>query len=132
LFNFDQARSSSESSVLTAIDSKMPSHNQTSQKTAAYDLILKIRHVDRKFRRARQQIIVLNNRIESLIVRYDRSSRQGKKTFRYATRLQVATVEGVRNMFYEYARRQCENMDDLQDELKKLTGSEYDDFEEFQ
>ena len=45
--------------------------------------------------------------------------------------MQVATVEGVRNMFYEYARRQCEDMDDLQEKLKELTGEEYDDFEEF-
>ena len=34
-------------------------------------------------------------------------------------------------MFYEYARRQCEDMDDLQEKLKELTGEEYDDFEEF-
>ena len=111
----------------------MPSHSNNSQKTteAAYDLILKIRHVDRKFRRARKQIVVLNNRIESLIVRFDRSTQQKRKSFRYATRMQVATVEGVRNMFYEYARRQCEDMDDLQEKLKELTGEEYDDFEEF-
>ena len=111
----------------------MPSHSNNSQKTteAAFDLILKIRHVDRKFRRARKQIIVLNNRIESLIVRYDRSTQQKRKSFRYATRMQVATVEGVRKMFYEYAKKQCEAMDELQDALKALTGSEYDDFEEF-
>lgn len=111
----------------------MPSHSNSLQKTtkAAYDLILNIRNVDRKFRRARKQIIVLNNRIESLIVRYDRSTKQGRKNFRHATRLQVATVEGVRNMFYEYARRQCEDMDELQEKLKELTGEEYDDFEDF-
>ena len=110
----------------------MPSHSSNSQKTteAAFELILKIRHVDRKFRRARKQIVVLNNRIESLIVRFDRSTQQKRKSFRYATRMQVATIEGVRNMFYEYARRQCEDMDDLQEKLKELTGEEYDDFEE--
>lgn len=107
-------------------------HTQYKETKQAHELILKISHVDRKFRRARQQIIVLNNNIEALIVRFQRSDRQNKKSFKCSKRLQVATVEGVRDMFYEYARRQCEDMDDLQDKLKELTGSEYDDFEEFQ
>ena len=98
---------------------------------AAYDLILRIRHIDRKFRRARKQILILNDRIESLIVRYQRSTVEKKRSFRYAMRMQAATVEGVRNMFYEYAKRQCEDMDNLQEKLKELTGEEYDDFEEF-
>ena len=111
----------------------MPSHsNKVKTANAAHDLIKKIQHVDRKFRRARKQILVLNSQIESLIVRYQRSSQEGKKAFRCATRLQVTTVEGVRNMFYEYARLQCQDMDDLQCHLKQLTGEEYDDFEDFE
>jgi hypothetical protein len=96
-----------------------------------HNIILEIRHVDRKFRRARKQILILNEKIESLIIRYRRSMRDGRKAFKCAERLQVATIEGVRNMYYEYARRQCEIMDDLQDALKALTGEEYDDFENF-
>ena len=96
----------------------------------AYDLIRKIREVDEKFRKARIQIILLNNKIEALIVRYNRCTRQKRRSCRYAIRMQVATVEGVRNMYYEYARRQCQNMDALQRKLKELTGEEYYDFEE--
>ena len=111
----------------------MPSHCDKMQTAnAAYDLIKKIQHVDRKFRRARKQILVLNSRIESLIVRYHRYDKQGKKAFRCATRLQVTTVEGVRNMFFEYARLQCQDMDDLQMQLRQLTGEEFDDFEDFE
>ena len=96
-----------------------------------HDLILKIRHVDRKFRRARAQIVILNNRIEALLVRYKRSARDKRKSLNNAGRLQIATVEGVRNMYYEYAKQQCEVMDELQTALKDITGAEYDDFEEF-
>ena len=111
----------------------MPSHsNKMKTAKGAHDLIKKIQHVDRKFRRARKQILVLNSQIESLLVRYQRSSDQGQKAFRCATRLQVTTVEGVRDMFYEYARLQCQDMDDLQCKLKQLTGEEYDDFEDFE
>ena len=102
-----------------------------SSTTQAYELVLRIRHVDRKFRRARKQIIVLNNRLEGLLVHYQRAGRDSKRQHRYARRLQVATYEGVRNMFYEYARQQCEAMEELQTELKDITGEEYDDFEEY-
>ena len=96
------------------------------------NLISEIRHVDRKFRRARQQILILNERIEGLLVRYRRSEQDGRRSFKCSERLQVATVEGVRNMYFEYARRQCEIMDDLQDALKTLTGEEYDAFDDFE
>ena len=102
-----------------------------SSSNATYELILKIRHVDHKFRRARGQIVILNNRIDALLVRYKRSGRDKRKPLNYAGRLQIATVEGVRNMYYEYAKQQCEVMDELQTELKAITGAEYDDFEEF-
>ena len=97
----------------------------------SYDLILKIRHVDRKFRRARAQIIILNNRIHALLIRYNRSCRDKRKSFNNACRLQIAAVEGVLNMYYEYAKEQCEVMQELQTVLKDITGAEYDDFEEF-
>ena len=100
--------------------------------TEVCNIISEIRHVDRKFRRARKQIIILNERIEALLVRYRRSEKEGRKAFKCAERIQVATVEGVRNMYYEYARRQCEIMDNLQDALKALTGEEYDAFEDFE
>lgn len=100
--------------------------------TEVCNLISEIRHVDRKFRRARQQILILNERIEALLIRYRRSEQTGRRSFKCSERLQVATVEGVRNMYFEYARRQCEIMDDLQDALKTLTGEEYNAFDDFE
>ena len=103
----------------------MSSANQT------YDLILRIRHVDRKFRRARAQTVILNKQIDALLVRYRRSQCEKKKSHSHAGRLQIATIEGVHNMYYEYAKQQCEVMVELQTVLKDITGAEYDDFEEF-
>ena len=92
------------------------------------DLISKIRHTDRKFRRAKRQIILLNNQIQQLVIRYHRAEKEGRKSFKFTMRSQCATLEGVRNMYFEYAKRQCEIMDRLQNSLKSLAGEEYDVF----
>ena len=99
--------------------------------TEALTLILKLRQVDRKFRIARKQVLLLNDRIRETLVRYERASRDGRRAIRNNRRLQVYIVEAVRNMFHEYAKRQCQAIDELQDALIELTGSAYDDFEDF-
>jgi hypothetical protein len=42
------------------------------------------------------------------------------KSFRYTQRLQLATVEGIRNMFYEYAVKQAKEVARLQKQIKGL------------
>ena len=97
-----------------------------------YCLIQRIRKVDQMFKRACQQVIILNHRLEMLTVRYNRAGRQGRSGHRHALRLQMSTVEGVRNMYYNYAAVQCRAMDDLQVAFKSFTGEEYDIYgEEF-
>ena len=112
---------------------KMASYRNNSQKTAedAYDIIHEIKHVERKFRRARTQLIVLTNRIDSLLVRYERSKRQEKEHFCYSTKMQMSTLEGVKIMFFEYASKLGDDMDVLQMRLVRLTGEGYDDFDEY-
>ena len=91
-------------------------------------LVSQIRLADRKFRRACSQVILLNNKIQMLKVRYDRAKADGRRSFRYGWRLQLATYEGVRNMFYEYAAQRCDEMEKLQEQLRVQTGMEYEDF----
>ena len=76
--------------------------------------------LDKKFRKACQQIVLLNNQIEALQVRYDRAYKANQRTFRYSLRLRLATLEGVRNMFYEYAYRRADELEALQDQLVEL------------
>ena len=90
------------------------------------DVKNEIRHVHRKFKRACRQVVLLNNRLEQLLVHYNRAGRDRRRSLRYARRLQIATIEGVRNMFYEYAAHQCQVMDDLQDVHQDLTGMDYE------
>lgn len=96
-----------------------------------HQLILQICHVDRKFRRARDQIVLLNNQIEALLVRYHRAKGEDCRSVYCAVRMHIATIEGVRNMYFEYARQQCEFIDVLQTTLKDLTGTEYNDFPDY-
>lgn len=73
--------------------------------------------VDRKFRRACQQIRLLNHRIEDAQIRYDRAYKNNQRSFRYTCRLQLATLEGMRNMFYEYASHRANELEALQEDL---------------
>jgi len=75
------------------------------------------RATDRKFRRACQQIRLLNHRIEDAQVRYDRAYKDNRRSFRYTCRLQLATLEGMRNMFYEYACNRADELESLQEDL---------------
>lgn len=75
------------------------------------------RMTDRKFRRACQQIRLLNHRIEDAQIRYDRAYKTNRRSFRYTCRLQLATLEGMRNMFYEYACNRADELEALQEDL---------------
>jgi len=73
-----------------------------------------------KFQRACDQVRRLNAHIQSLQVRYDRAKRDNQRSFRYSLRLKIATVEGVRNTYYEYACETGAQVEDLQVELATL------------
>ena len=80
-------------------------------------LIINIRNVDRKFRKSCDQILLLNNRIDDMQGRYNRAMKANCRSARYSLRLQLATLEGVRNMFYEYASRCADELETLQGQL---------------
>ena len=85
---------------------------------ASTDQVLSTFHKsDRKFRRACQQIRLLNHRIEDAQTRYDRAYTINRRSFRYTCRLQLATLEGMRNMYYEYACHRADELEVLQEEL---------------
>ena len=71
--------------------------------------------LQRKFRKACSQVILLNNRIQDAQIRYDRAVKANRKSYRYVGRLNLATLEGVRNMIYEYAARAADELDTMQD-----------------
>ena len=81
------------------------------------EMMICFRHLDRKFRMSCHHIRMLNRQIEMIQVRYDRSFSSGQGTFRYSHRLKLATYEGMRNMYYEYACRRADQLEQIQDVL---------------
>lgn len=80
-------------------------------------MMISFRQLDRKFRRSCHHIRMLNRRIEEVQIRYDRAFAAGRRSFRYSHRLKLATYEGMRNMYYEYACRRADELEKMQDVL---------------
>ena len=69
--------------------------------------------VENKFEKACAQLRTLNNKITSVQHRYDRAASINQRSFRYSLRIQLVELEGVRNMFWQYARRKAEDLDSM-------------------
>ena len=76
-------------------------------------LLSNLKQMNRKFRLACNQVVLLNNEVEYLQNRYDRAVDSGSRSFRYFLRLKIATLEGIRSMFYDYASHQADRLDAL-------------------
>ena len=93
------------------------------------EILAQIRVLDQQFSLACKQVKILNSHIEDAKLRYDRARRDAQRGFRSSLRLRMASIEGVRNMMYEYASRKCEEIEDLQSQL--MAGLHLgDDFDE--
>ena len=73
-----------------------------------------------KFRKACNQVILLNNKILDGQIRYQRAVKANRKSYRYLGRLSLATLEGIRNCIYEYAARAADELDSMQDRFMEL------------
>jgi hypothetical protein len=45
----------------------------------------------------------LNYSLDALQQRYNKAKKDNHKSFRYSLRLRIAVVDGMRNMYYDYA-----------------------------
>ena len=77
-------------------------------------VVMQMRESDRRFQRACRQLVLLNNRLEDLNTKYRRCRRNNMRGLRYGVRLQLSTVEGLRNMFYEYACQRADELEEMQ------------------
>ena len=91
------------------------------------ETIYKIRDMNRKFRLSCSQLILINNLIDETEVRYHRAQAAERRSYRYILRLKLCTLEGVRNMFYEYAYAQADVLEKMQLELYEKTGIAWND-----
>lgn len=93
------------------MDVDMASEDYTSH------LLDKLKQMNKKFRLSCNQVVILNNEIEYLQNRYDMAVAAQNRSFRYFLRLKIATLEGVRNMIYEYACRHADQLDAMHERL---------------
>ena len=82
-----------------------------------HQMMTSFRVLEKKFQKACHHIRVLNRHIEQIQTRYDRAFLSARKSFRYTYRLKLATYEGMRNMYYEYATRRADELEKMQDLL---------------
>jgi len=61
--------------------------------------------IEKRFVLCCQQITLLDEKMDALQIRYMRANRRNVRCSRYSLRLQFPTMEGMRNIFYEYAKR---------------------------
>lgn len=76
-------------------------------------LYAELNETETRFRRACEQVVLLNDKLEGLQRRYDKARLENHRTFRYNLRLKMASVEGVRNAYYEYACNKAEKIAEL-------------------
>ena len=76
-----------------------------------------LKKINKKFRLACSQVVLLNNEIEYMQNRYDVAVSEDSHSFRYFLRLKISTLEGVRDMMYEYAGRRADQIDAMHEEL---------------
>ena len=72
---------------------------------------------ERRFKRACEQIVQLNYSLDALQQRYNKAKKDNHKSFRYSLRLRIAVVDGMRNMYYDYAHKKAEVVAELRQEL---------------
>lgn len=72
---------------------------------------------ERRFRKACDQIVMLNQRLGDVQKRYKIAKRTNNRSFRYNLRLKLAVIEGSRNMFYDYAYAKADQVAELRKEL---------------
>lgn len=80
-----------------------------------------------RFRRACEQVVLLNNKLQDLQVRYDRARRDELRSFRYNIRLRMSGVEGVRNAYYEYARQKADKVLYLRHKIRSRLNTDCED-----
>ena len=86
----------------------------------AHPLQMEILTMDAKFKRACEQVLLINTYIQSLQCRYDRASKNELRTYREFLRLRICTAEGIRNVFYQYATQLADTISVKEDTLRQL------------
>ena len=83
-------------------------------------LVDNLKSTNKKFTLTSKQVVKLNERLLTLSEDYERAEMNGSKSYTYFLRLRYLTMEGVRNMYFEYVIRCAQFMDAVHDKLEEL------------
>ena len=78
---------------------------------------LSLTRTEWRFRKACDQIVLLNLQLSEIQKRYKDAKDRNVKPLRYKLRLRLAVIEGVRNMYYEYAYCKANEIADMRQQL---------------
>ena len=69
--------------------------------------------LEKRFLQCCHQINLVDQKLDALQVRYQRVSKFNRRSAVYPLRLQIATMEGMRNLLYQYAKTKALEMSEL-------------------
>ena len=92
-----------ESSLTSSLDEESMNAVDLDASLDMVQMTERLAKYESNFLRASQQVKLMDQRLESLHVRYTRANDERRVSSRYFLRLKAAVYEGVRNAFYMYA-----------------------------
>lgn len=86
--------------------------------------------LEQKFNTACTCLKTLNKTISRMQTRYDRASEVNRRSYRYTLRIRLVVLEGVRNMYYQYAMQKAEELEAAKDQFEEsMSENEEEDME---
>ena len=74
-------------------------------------------HCERRFKRACEQIVLLNYKLSDLFFRYDKAIKENQRSFKYSLRLKISVLEGVIHRYADYVQENAHIIEDLRREM---------------
>lgn len=73
----------------------------------------KLNQTEKCIKRACDQMILLNDKLGNMKIRYERTVKVNIRSFRYPLRMKIVTIEGVINTYYEYIMLKQKEVEEL-------------------
>ena len=116
---------------------KLPENCMESSPLYKQSLLENLKCTNKKFTLASKQVVKLNETLLRLQECYERARRNDHPSYTYFMRLRYVTMEGVRNMYFEYVVRCAqfmqalyEKLEELQVDIEEFDSSDTEDSEE--
>jgi len=84
-----------------------------------------------KFNTACSCLKSLNSTIACIQTRYDRASAVNRRSYRYTLRIRLVALEGVRNMYYQYAMQKAEQLEQAKEQFESSSSDNEEESMEY-